>query len=352
MLVEARTAYPLTAAGPRVRIAQFAEPLARLGVDCRLSSTLTDEEYRVVTSPGRHARKAYVLARGATGLRGLRAPPGSVSLVHRLLSLIPVPGLDPPRELDVYDFDDALFVPSANSPNRGLGQLVKREGARWYRYVSRARLVLAGNAYLAAEAARYARGIVEIVPSCVEPDDYISATHDDDGIVRVGWIGSASTAPYLAPVVEAVRRLVDRSEAPEVRLVVIGANLSIDAPWLEDRHWSFATQAAELARLDIGVMPLPDDEWSRGKCGYKLLQYFAAGVPGIASPVGVAAELLKGGDGIPARTAVEFERAITQLALDPAARRERGARARAYVEAEFSYGRWAPELAEAFSELV
>jgi glycosyltransferase involved in cell wall biosynthesis len=92
-------------------------------------------------------------------------------------------------------------------------------------------------------------------------------------------------------------------------------------------------------------MPLPDTDWTRGKCGYKALQYFAAGVPAVASPVGVAAELIADGRGVAATSADEWRRGLELLADDPAERHERGAAARAFVESHYSYQAWAPRLA-------
>ena len=104
-------------------------------------------------------------------------------------------------------------------------------------------------------------------------------------------------------------------------------------------------RGAALARFDVGVMPLPDDPWTRGKCGYKLLQYFAAGVPAVASPVGVNATLLASGGGLAATGARAWRAALEEFAGDAAARGEAGLAGRRLAESQYSYQRWAPELA-------
>jgi glycosyltransferase involved in cell wall biosynthesis len=124
------------------------------------------------------------------------------------------------------------------------------------------------------------------------------------------------------------------------------------AGWLEHRQWSLERQPADLAGLDLGVMPLPDDPWTRGKSGYKLLQYFAAGVPAVASPVGVNAELLAQGRGLAATTPAAWSTALTELIEDADGRRQRGALARTFVEQRYSYQRWAPELAALLRSLA
>jgi hypothetical protein len=117
------------------------------------------------------------------------------------------------------------------------------------------------------------------------------------------------------------------------------------ASWIEHRPWSLATEAADLASFDIGIMPLPDTDWARGKCGYKILQYFSAGVPAVASPVGVNSELIGSDRGLLAASTTDWHSALERLIDDAAERRERGAAAREFVEREYSYQRWAPELA-------
>jgi hypothetical protein len=255
--------------------------------------------------------------------------------------MAPLPGYDPPSELDVYDLDDALFIGSAAAVNRRFGW-AKQEARRCVACLRRARLVVAGNAFLADHARRHAAR-VEIVPSCVAPEHQPLREHGAHEVLTVGWMGSQSTSEYLAPVLPVLRRL--NAGAMRFRLVVVGASLGMREPWIEQRPWSLQTQASDLASFDVGIMPLRDSAWARGKCGYKLLQYFAAGVPAIASPVGVNPLLVGDDRGLLADSAAEWGRALKQLAADAGERRQRGAAARAFVERDYSYTRWAPELA-------
>jgi glycosyltransferase involved in cell wall biosynthesis len=269
-------------------------------------------------------------------------------LVHRLLTLLPTPGIDPPRRLDVYDFDDALLVGSAADSNRRF-QWTKQEGRRALACMRRARLVLAANQTLAQDARAFARR-VEVMPSCVDPGLQPLHDHLNAESQVIGWIGSHTTVEYLRPLLPIIERLNARDR--RITLVVIGADTGHRADWIEHRHWSLDTQGEDLAGFDIGVMPLPDTPWTRGKSGYKLLQYFAAGVPAVASPVGLNSELLEDGRGLRATTEAEWERSLLELLGDAAARRQRGEQARRYVEDNYSYQRWAPELADILRSLA
>jgi len=334
------TAYPAIVPSARVRIAGFAPSLKEHGIVLEHRPALTDREYGVLAARAPAWRKGAVLARSAARAAGRRSP-HDLLLVHRLRLLAPLPGLDPPPRLDVYDLDDALFLGSAATVNRRFAW-AKQEARRCVAALRRARLVIAGNAFLASRASEHARH-VEVVPSCVDPESQPTRVHADTEVVTIGWIGSSSTSPYLAAVLPVVARLHERGVG--VRLVTVGADLPLHEPWLESRPWSLASQPADLAGFDIGVMPLPDTEWARGKCGYKLLQYFSAGVPAVASPVGVARELLADGRGELAASSQEWERALLELVADAAQRRQRGAAGRSFVRERFSYERWAPELA-------
>ncbi len=334
------TAYPVTAASARVRVAQFVPFLRAEGVDLRFTPALQPEEYSILSSNAPAARKAGVLL--SSSLRAARQRPDDdeLLLVHRLRLLNPLPWIDPPRALDAYDFDDALFLGSAAEVNRGF-QWAKQEARRAITCVRRARVVTAGNSFLAAQARPYARR-VEVLPSCVDPEKQPVRVHAESEVVTIGWIGSHTTSAYLKPILPALARL--NQTRLRARLVVVGAHVP-PADWIEERPWSMDRQADDLAGFDIGIMPLPDTEWAKGKCGYKLLQYFAAGVPAVASPVGVSRDLVSDGRGILASTGDEWLTALEELVGSARERAERGAGARRFVEREFSYTRWAPELA-------
>jgi glycosyltransferase involved in cell wall biosynthesis len=341
------TAYPVTAASARVRVAQYIPFLRRHNIELEYEPALRPDEYRLLASSAPVTRKVAVLAESA--MRAARSRhDDDLLMVHRLRLLNPLPGLDPPRRLDAYDLDDALFTRSASQINRRF-QWAKQEPRRSVACIRRARLVIAGNAFLADEAARYARR-VEIVPSCVDPSVQPVRVHEHADIVTIGWIGSHTTSIYLDPILPVLARLNEPRQ--RARLVVIGGRVAHRAPWIEERAWSLDGQAAELAAFDIGVMPLPDNPWARGKCGYKLLQYFAAGVPAVASPVGVSRELVGSERGLLATTEAEWYAALDELIDDVDGRAERGERARTYAEREFSYARWAPELASMLRSLV
>jgi glycosyltransferase involved in cell wall biosynthesis len=343
--VLAETAYPEQTAASRVRVANFAPFLRSHGVELRLHPMLSDSEYERFSSHASVSHRAVALATAAARAAVRERPAHDVLLVQRLRFLSPLPWVDPPSRLDVYDFDDALFAATEGGQDQHF-QWVKQEARRCVAYLRRTKLAIAGNSFLAGVARQYvARDArVEVVPSCLDPTRQELHDHSDADELIVGWIGSRSTSQYLRAVLPAIERL--NARRIKSRLVLVGADPSIVAPWIEHRPWSIETQERDLASFDVGIMPLTDNNWSRGKCGYKVLQYFAAGVPAVASPVGVARDLIGEDRGLLARTSEEWTWALQRLLSDVQERHERGMAAREFVERHYSYQRWAPELAE------
>jgi glycosyltransferase involved in cell wall biosynthesis len=329
-------------------VADFSIFLRSYGVQVDVQPSLTEAEYAVISSATSPLRKLRVLAGAASraGLRGARSH--DLFMVQKLRLLAPIPFLDPPSRLDIYDFDDALYLRPDSALNPGF-RWAKQEARRCIAYLRRARLVLAGNRILADYARRHA-GRVEVIPSCVDPTLQHLHVHEPGEVVTVGWIGSRTTTSYLDAVMPVFADMHHR-KVP-FKLVLVGADRSLSAPWVEHRPWSLATQERELASFDLGIMPLSDSPWARGKCGYKLLQYFAAGVPAVASPVGVSADLVGSERGLLASSSGEWLTALEALISDLDERRERGALARQFVESHYSYQRWAPELATLLRSLV
>ncbi|QIK84271.1 glycosyltransferase family 4 protein [Sanguibacter sp. HDW7] len=238
----------------------------------------------------------------------------------------------------VYDFDDALFA----DPARGARGLFAKSHI-WKRAVDSADVVIAGNDYLADAASDHASD-VRVVPSCVEPADYlVKSDHRHEGRPpRAVWLGSPSTEKYLLLVADSLLREHARSGLT-LRVVSRGrAPLGQLDPMVERIDWAAESFAADMIDGEFGIMPLPDDPWTRGKCAYKLLQYGAAGLPVIGSPVGASAEALGALSGAAADGEEAWSASLAALVdADVDGRSRMGAQARAGVEENYSFRAWA-----------
>jgi len=226
------------------------------------------------------------------------------------------------------DFDDAIHLRYG-------------EGARnpVARVIGMVRTVSAGNEYLAAYARRF-NPRVSVIPTAVDTDRYAPAPEGDVPFV---WTGSSSTLPYLERLAPALRRV------PGARLLVICDRRprALGIP-VEFVPWSERVEVEALRRGRVGLMPLPDTEWARGKCGLKLLQYMACGIPCVGSGVGANPEILEGGQcGMLARTEDDWVEALTRLRGDGALRQRLRAAGRRRVESAYSVRGVYPRLRDA-----
>lgn len=248
----------------------------------------------------------------------------------------------------VVDYDDAVF----HRYDRHRLYLVRRMlGKKIDKIMEHANLVLVGNDYLRQRAIQAGATRVEQFPTVVDTSRYLVASEEHEHVVTIGWIGSPATAKFLHIIAPALFEVV--SNRP-VRIVAVGANADQveDLP-IEVRKWTEATEVAEIQQFDIGIMPLPDEAFERGKCGYKLIQCMACGKAVVASPVGVNAVIVRDGiDGILARTASEWAIALTKLIDEVGLRKQMGFSGRTRVEQSYSLKIAAPRLADQLKSCV
>ena len=251
----------------------------------------------------------------------------------------------------IFDFDDAIYV---RKP-RHLGEPADDSWWRRQKFAATCRrvdVVAAGNDVLAAAAAAaHARRIV-ILPTALDASVYRATTATQDDPPTIAWVGNPENLPYLEILRPALARLTARH--PTLRLRVICSEFP---DWQEVRieavRWSPAVEIAALAGSHIGVMPLTDDEWARGKCAFKLLQYMAASLPCVASPVGANTEaVIEGRTGYYARNADEWEQALERLICSAELRARLGAAGRAHVESRYAVQGYRARYIELFESLV
>jgi glycosyltransferase involved in cell wall biosynthesis len=248
----------------------------------------------------------------------------------------------------VFDFDDAIWLRDSYS-RKGFGS--PKRLRRFARIAECADTLVVGNRFLGEQAGLFTKraSIVEI-PTCIEPDKYAPLWHDrSPGEMKIVWVGSSSTLQGI----EQQHALFDGiAEAiPGMKFKIICDRFpKFDKMPVEEVRWNEATEAAELADVDIGIGWVPDDPWSRGKCGLKLLQYQAAGLVAIANPVGVQAEIVKHGEtGLLATTPDEWLNAVSVLANQPELRRQLGQAGRSQVESAYSVAAGARTWLELFA---
>lgn len=241
----------------------------------------------------------------------------------------------------VYDFDDAIMFD-------GSGRDDGRRQKRFRKMIVQTDHVIAGNSYLAKQALKYSAAVT-VIPTCLNTDLFIpreKQTQANNKDLTIGWTGSRSTTRYLNDVLPVLAEFGD-----SIQLKIIADSIDdVDLSLLKDvQHefirWSPENEISEAATFDIGLMPLPDDPWTRGKCGFKALQYLALGIPAVCSPVGVNTEIVRHGEtGLLADRSTEWKSALSQLIESSELRQQLGKQGRAHVEQNYSVASQAPRL--------
>lgn len=340
------TRYGQLGASSRVRFFQYLPYLRSQGLELQVETLLDDEYIRRLYS-GRQASPAAI---GQAYFRrlGWLARSRSFDLLWVEKELLPwlpawaeglLDGLGLPY---VVDYDDAVFHRYGLHANPLVRTLLGRKIEAVMRHAA---VVVAGNDYLAQHARSAGARRVEYLPTVVDLQRYTVQPQPRPGF-RLGWIGTPVTAPNLAQLQPA---FADARVRSVVRLVLIGAGGPDPLPGVEKEilPWSEAGEVADIQSFGAGIMPLPDEPFERGKCGYKLIQYMACGLPVIASPVGVNTRIVEpGATGLLASSGSEWTAAILELASNPGLRARLGAAGRARVEQEYSLQVAAPRLLE------
>jgi glycosyltransferase involved in cell wall biosynthesis len=233
----------------------------------------------------------------------------------------------------IFDYDDAVWLRDSYS---GKGFDSPKRASRFHRLVQVADAFFAGNDYLASYAQQLqSRVKIHVIPTCVDPDKYPLCQYQNQVETRLVWVGSASTLQGLDQF-RNVLELIGK-QLPNIRLrLICDRFLKFEHLPVEEILWSEATEGRHIAESDIGISWIPDDPWSRGKCGLKILQYQAAGLPVVTNPVGVHPLMLGSDRGILANTPEEWLQAIARLQRDPLLRQQMGRAGRANVEQLYS----------------
>jgi len=345
---------PEEGAGCRFRIAQFIPYLQSHGFDVTLRSLFTPEFFRLVYRRGHYASKAITFAllslKRLTSLGRLSAFdivfiyremfPIGPAIVERWLARRGSPPL-------VFDFDDAIFLPSVSEANRLIGVL--KHPGKVSGIIRDSQHVITGNEYLADYARRF-NPSVTMIPTSVDTEVFVPANGTADRPLHrhepvVGWIGSPTTGGYIRSLSNVLRRVRERHP---FMLRISGAGEPFDIPGVTVQHepWSLAREVELFNTCDVGVYPLTDDEWSKGKCGFKAIEFMACGVPVIASAVGVNREIIQDGvNGFLATSDAEWVDKLGCLLADSGLRRRFAEAGRRTIEARYSVHVNAPKLA-------
>ena len=344
-----------TAPGQRFRIEQWDALLRESGVEIVYAPFECEELHSIISSRGRFGAKLRLIIRAfANRVRELFGL-GDFDAIYVFREA----ALFGPAIFEywikffgapmIFDFDDAVFIPYVSPSNGHLSRLKFPGKTRAICRLSSH--VMAGNRYLAEYACRVNPNVT-VIPTTIDTDKYLPESSKPESPTPViGWSGSFSTVQHLNILRAPLRRLAAREK---FRLRIVGApDYRLDGVEVESVPWRSRTEIEDLRVIDIGMMPLPDDDWSRGKCGLKALQYMALGIPAICSPVGVNSDIIRDGvNGFLASTEDDWVEKLATLLRSAELRKRFGLAGRRTVESRYSARSQVPRVLEIFKSVA
>jgi glycosyltransferase involved in cell wall biosynthesis len=347
--------YPLRKApSQRFRVELFLPIIKTEGLKFSVHPFIDERAWNILYQKGKFLSKAWAIFKGFSKrwiIVLFKVPYYDYIFIHREAA-----PLGPPvfewiiarfyRKKIIYDFDDAIWIPNTSSAN----YFINWFKAFWkVKYICKwAYKITAGNDYLYNYARLFNENIIRI-PTCLDVENgYLQSKEYSKKKVNVGWTGSHSTLKYLDEIVPIINDL--QKDFDFNFLVIADKNPLLPVKNFQFIPWNISTEADDLLKLDIGVMPLMADAWSEGKCGFKLIQYFACGIPSVASPVGVNKVIVdEGVNGFLCSTNGDWILSLQKLLADKFLRQKMGAAGRKKIIEQYSIQSQATKFIQLFS---
>ncbi len=325
--------------GQRFRFEQYFDFLEANGVECNYSGLLEEKDYKYFHGRGHYIRKLGIVIKGFLKRRKEIRTIGNYDIVfiQREAFMLGTAYFErkyAKRSRIIFDYDDAIWLDQVSGYNRIFRFL--KNPAKTGKIIAVSKMVFAGNQYLADYAARFNRHVV-IVPTTIDTKVYQPAYRTDKEKICIGWSGSFSTIQHFDTCREALK-IIKEKYGSAVYFKVIGDGKYMNGELgIKGQDWKKESEVKDLQEIDIGIMPLPDDEWSKGKCGLKGLQYMALAIPTIMSPVGVNENIIQDGEnGFLATSTGEWVDKLSRLIESAPLRKEIGEKGRNTVQQFFS----------------
>lgn len=324
----------------RFRYEQYITELETANLEFYFFPFLNESGWKLLYQPGNMLKKIWYMMRSIGNRFTLlfKLKQADIVFVHREMA-----HFGPPifewlsskvfKIKYIYDFDDAIWLPNYSAVNS------KFHWVKWYQKVPKcirwASKVSVGNAYL-AEYAKQFNSSVQIIPTTIDMLHYHNQTIDYTKTkITIGWTGSHTTISYLNTILPVIKRLEQKYDFEFV--VISNKNPNFDLKSFVFKQWAKNTEITDLLSFSIGIMPLKNDPWSKGKCGFKALQYMSLGIPTIASPIGVNAEIIKQAEnGYLAQNEEDFYSYLAQLIENHNLRKEIGLKGQETIHSNYS----------------
>jgi len=344
--------------GQRFRFEQYIDYLRANGYQCDVSFLINDKDDSDFYAPGRYLSKARILFK--TFWRRLsdmdKAGQYDLVFIYREVHMLGVTWFE--RFLKgrgvkmILDFDDSIWINDTSDGNRQFSWL--KRPMKTAEIAGLCDMVLVGNGFLEQWTLPF-NNQVHVIPTTIDTQKYVPSqkSKTPGEKICIGWTGSATTMKHLQVAVPFLREIQQMFRDQIIFRVISNKPLAADLLGLENVAWNAESEVEDLYPIDIGIMPLPDNEWTRGKCGFKGLQYMALEIPTIMSPVGVNSEIITDGvNGFLANEPREWVKKLSALIESPELRSRLGKAGRQTVIDRYSFDSQKERYLKLFNSLI
>lgn len=324
----------------RFRFEQYFSFFEKNGFECHLSPLLNEEEDKKFYSEGNFFNKIWIVAKCFQKRRMdvQRAHEYDIIFIQREAFMTGTSFFEKRFKKTgkkiIFDFDDAIWLPNVSDGNRKYAWM--KSPAKIHEIICLSDVVIAGNNYLSDYAKKYNKNVYSI-PTTIDTNYHKRKDINDDERICIGWTGSHTTIQHFKHSIPVLKKLKEKY-GDKIYFKVIGDEKYLDAELnIIGEKWNLQDEIEQLSKIDIGIMPLPDNAWAKGKCGFKGLQYMALEIPSVMSPVGVNCEIISDGvNGFLADKEDEWVEKISILIENPELRKKIGTEARKTVIEKYS----------------
>lgn len=342
--------------GQRFRIEQYIDYLKENGFEVDFSYFISEKDDKIYYAKGKYLKKLFIVVKSiCKRMRDIRnITDYSLVYVYReaiMLGTVYFEKRIAKKTKLIYDFDDSIWLNDVSLGNRDLKWL--KNPKKTAKIVKLAHLVIVGNAYLEKYARQFNDNVC-IIPTTINTDYHKKNLIRTNGKkICIGWTGTSTTLKHFQTALPFLHKLMKKFKDKISFKLIVDIDFSNEELGIHAKQWNLVTEIEDLLEIDIGIMPLPNDEWSKGKCGFKGLQYMALEIPTIMSPVGVNTEIIRDGEnGFLAEAEEEWIDKLSRLIESKELREKLGKAGRKTVVEQYSFDAWKEKYLEYFRALA
>lgn len=348
---------PNRSPGQRFRIEQYLTYLKKNGFSIKYSYIVSEKDDKIFYSKGNYIYKLWIILKSF--FRRFRdvflAFKYDIIFIYREANFLGIAFFERMFKLSgakiIFDFDDAIWINDVSDGNQNLKWL--KRPSKTADIIKLSDLVFAGNNYLADYARKYNLN-TKVVPTTIDTSYHNGITKDyNKKPICIGWTGSLTTIKHFETAIPFLKTIKEKYGNKVYFKIIVDIDYEVAELNLKSTRWSIENEISDLAEIDIGIMPLPNDQWSKGKCGFKGLQYMSLGIPTIMSPVGVNTEIIEDGvNGFLADNEEEWIEKISKLIESSVLRENLGSKGKNTISKRYSVVSQKDKYVDYFNSLL